>query len=600
MKKRMLLLSLCSILSLCASESDAAANCKLIKMGWDSQTPDYIAANIQEMEKQPFDGIRIKLSNWRQASSVFNPEKYPEELMQEDFVNLSKIKWGKFTDNFIGIITCKPEHKHQDWFDDKHWEAILHNIRLVSKAAKIGRCTGIAFDPEAYGWAMWSYRSAIHSGTKSFKEYKTQVAKRGRQFAEVVLSEIPDAKVLMLIATEKLQFTTKNGEWSLDAEKCFEASSDALLLPFIEGMLEVANGNFEIIDGNEMGYYYEKSEEYINAAKRVHENVPNILLEQSLRDKYKKHVKLGASIYLDEYFAMRPKRTLISNFMNEEERLQWLEHNIYWAFKTTDKYVWIWDEGLNWWTSKGIPHGTADAITSGREKALSGKPLGIDFNATASSASRKWENEFLKNTKFPISVQLYKLDEKDHKPVIDGIIDDPVWNKAKSKIALTQIYTRKHKSLHANTYGKIAFDSKNLYIMLGCMDKLWKIDKKIVHLAGDSVRITLSEKEDASDPIIIDIQPDGKCDLKKGGQTYNLDSFCKIGTDDNGWIIEASFPFEKLFDHQPSNKLYADIFRFRQDRGEKSSWIPAFKDSTDNCKNGIWLMENTETRNAKK
>jgi hypothetical protein len=132
------------------------------------------------------------------------------------------------------------------------------------------------------------------------------------------------------------------------------------------------------------------------------------------------------------------------------------------------------------------------------------------------------------------------------------------------------------------------------------MDKLWKIDKKIVHLAGDSVRITISEKEDASDPIIIDIQPDGKCDLKKGGQTYNLDSFCKIGTDDNGWIIEASFPFEKLFDHQPSNKLYADIFRFRQDRGEKSSWIPAFKDSTDNCKNGIWLMENTETRNAKK
>jgi hypothetical protein len=447
---------------------------------------------------------------------------------------------------------------------------------------------------------MWSYRSAVHSETKSFKEYKAQVRKRGRQFAEVMLSEIPNAKLLMLIATEKLQFTIKNGEWCSDTEKCFEASSDVLLLPFIEGMLEVANGNFEIIDGNEMGYYYESSEEYINAAKRVHEDVPNILLDQSLRNKYNKHVKLGASIYLDEYFAMRPKRTLLSNFMDEKERLQWVEHNIYWAFKTTDKYVWIWDEGLNWWTAKGIPQGTADAIISGREKASSGKPLGFDFKINVNNASAKWENEFLNNTKFPISVQLYKLDEKDIRPVIDGIIDDAVWNKAKSKIALSQIYIRKHKSLHANTYGKIAFDSKNLFIMLGCMDKLWKTDKKIAHLAGDSVRITLSEKEDASNPIFIYIQPDGKCHLKKDGQTYNLDSFCKIGTDANGWIIEAAFPFEKLFDRPPSNILYADIFRFRQDRGEKSSWIPAFKDSTDNCKDGIWLMDDTKTINVNK
>ena len=39
--------------------------------------------------------------------------QYPlAEKMKEDFENLSKIKWGKFTDNFIGIITCKVEHRH--------------------------------------------------------------------------------------------------------------------------------------------------------------------------------------------------------------------------------------------------------------------------------------------------------------------------------------------------------------------------------------------------------------------------------------------------------------------------------------------------------
>lgn len=597
MKRSLLLLLFLSLFTLsCASERDVGKEKtgKLIKMGWDSPTPDYIAANIREMEKQPFDGIRIKLNNWRLASSVFNPEKYPEEKMKEDFENLSKIKWGKFTDNFIGIITCKVEHRHQDWFNDNDWEAIVHNVRLASKAAKIGKCAGLVFDSESYGWSIWSYREAPHNKNKDFKEYCQQVRKRGKQFADAVRQEMPDARILMLVATEKILSKTNNGKWPSDAENCFEASSYALAMPFIEGMLDAAGGNFEIIDGNEVSYYYVDAGEYLNAAKRAHEDIPEMLLPEKSRDKWNRHFKIAQSVYLDEYFAMRKDRTLLSNFMDGKERLEWLEHNVYWAFKTTDKYVWMWDEGMNWWTSKGVPEGAAEAIVSGREKAETGKPLGFDFKAISEKALSKWEKEFLDKSKFPVTTQIFKMDDKDALPVIDGVFNDEVWKKAKPEMVLNQIYTRKHKTLHGKTNVQIACDSKNLYIKINCNDRLWEKNKNLLCFAGDSVNIILAEKKNIDNPAVITVEPNGKCSLMKNGQNYSLDSLCKIGTDSDGWTIESGIPFEKIFSEPPSGKIYANITRYRQDRGEISSWIPVLNKINYNCSNGIWIFGNAD------
>jgi hypothetical protein len=115
-----------------------------------------------------------------------------------------------------------------------------------------------------------------------------------------------------------------------------------------------------------------------------------------------------------------------------------------------------------------------------------------------------------------------------------------------------------------------------------------------MYFAGDSVNIILAEKNNIDNPAVITVEPNGKCNLMKNGQNYNLDSLCKIGTDSEGWTIETGIPFEKIFSEPPSGKIYANITRYRQDRGEISSWIPVLNKINYNCNNGIWMFGNTD------
>jgi len=114
---------------------------KLIKAG-HTPHPGYIRANIRRMEEQPFDGLVFPLRACG-GRYFWHPAPVDERDFQEDFRDLEKIEWGKFTDNFILVWTAAG--KILDWFDDGHWAAVEHNMRLVARSARLGRC-GIALE----------------------------------------------------------------------------------------------------------------------------------------------------------------------------------------------------------------------------------------------------------------------------------------------------------------------------------------------------------------------------------------------------------------------------------------------------------------------
>src|SRR5690606_6626216 len=75
----------------------------------------------------------------------------------------------------------------------------------------------------------------------------------------------------------------------------------SLLLPFLNGMLEAAKNNVQLIDGNEPAYYYKKSEDFYQAYWKTRQasllNVP-----PSLHQKYQRHVRAGQALYMDYVF----------------------------------------------------------------------------------------------------------------------------------------------------------------------------------------------------------------------------------------------------------------------------------------------------------
>ena len=156
---------------------------KLIKYGWDVPWPAYLVEHVREMEKQPFDGIMIQLGrdayapegeefgraslmNWGERftlggrgdySHVFLTKEFDERIFAADMEALAKIKWNKFTDNFVMVYSGSD----MDWFSDEDWATdgwVLRNVGLCARAARIGRCVGVCFDPESYtGRDPWGY-----------------------------------------------------------------------------------------------------------------------------------------------------------------------------------------------------------------------------------------------------------------------------------------------------------------------------------------------------------------------------------------------------------------------------------------------------------
>lgn len=355
-------------------------NKKLIEYGWDVPTPDFIRANIGDMEKLPFDGLIFRL---KAGDNVLDPAPYDEAKYAEDFDNAANIAWQKFTDNFVRMLAASD----QDWFDDSQWQAIDHNIRIVAKAARLAKCAGICFDPEPYGTNPWEYKKLIHKDDKSFAEYQAKVRERGNEFVRAILAELPNPKILTFYLIGMWKGSRLCGPLAPEERmKALSEESYALYPAFVNGMLDAAGANTIIIDGNEHSYYYTDVCEYLAAYHFVCQEA-SYLIDPSLWSKYRTNVQSGQALYLDYYFNLRDMKDP-SAFLTPEERPKWFEHNVYNALNTADEYVWCYSEHMDWWKGN-VPPGAIEAIQSARQKLQNRQPLGFDLKPIIQPALEK-------------------------------------------------------------------------------------------------------------------------------------------------------------------------------------------------------------------
>ncbi|MCA9438668.1 MAG: hypothetical protein KC978_22980 [Candidatus Omnitrophica bacterium] len=161
-----------------------------------------------------------------------------------------------------------------------------------------------------------------------------------------------------------------------------------LLPAFLEGMLEGASGGTTIIDGNEPSYHYDSPQDFFEGSHFIG-NTARYLIDQSLWGEYHRRVRTGQAVYVDEVMALRrPEHRGPAARMTEEERLLWLEHNFYWGLQTTDRYVWCYNEFLNWWDNGDITREEAEGM--GMTWPRDCVPP-ISFQEALLSAKRKYE-----------------------------------------------------------------------------------------------------------------------------------------------------------------------------------------------------------------
>ena len=331
------------------------------------------------MTQRPFDGLIFKLEG---GGKVLEPTPWDEAKFAGDYEALEAINWGSFTDNFVIMWAASD----QDWFNDEHWTAIEHNVRLVTRAARIADCKGVCFDAEPYGTDPWQYQDAVHRETKSFSEYEAKVRERGARFLEVIQEELPDPVIMTFFVLSFHRDLCVPMNPAMRAARLMKHHY-GLLPAFWEGMLDAAAPATSIVDGNEGAYYYTDSRQHFEAYHTIAERA-RYLVSEDRWPAYRSHVRVGQALYIDQYFGLRDRK-VPGHYMTPEERPQWFEHNAFWSLYTTDRYVWCYSERMNWWTNKDVPPGCEEAIRAAREKIDKHHPLGFDIGPIIAAAEER-------------------------------------------------------------------------------------------------------------------------------------------------------------------------------------------------------------------
>jgi hypothetical protein len=349
MGKTPIFFMLISILSISGFllRNNAKAQKKIIEFGWDYPKVGFLKTHLESMQKLPFDGVVFSFDF--DIYNAFDSSNYSEANFQ--YNELAGLNWGNFTDNFLLVRGAGYTGAH--WLDDATWIKIVNNLKLVSKALNASKAKGIGFDPEYYykdsTLNPWLYRASWYKNL-SYIQVGAYVKKRGKQFIQALQSSKPDLKILCFWLLELVDVQSKT--------QALAETGMALYPFFVEGMLEGQNKYSEIIDGNEGSYGFDKAEQFVESGYSQRQTGSKFLTT-SLQSKYKK-IGIAQAVYFDLIYGKTPA---LDKGYDQQTKEQWLRQNLYAAFKSTDKYVWFYNERVNWWTNS-IDSGVADIIKS--------------------------------------------------------------------------------------------------------------------------------------------------------------------------------------------------------------------------------------------
>jgi len=575
---------------------------KLIEYGWDVRQPSYVAEHIREMEKKPFDGIMMVAEF---SHHVFWKKEVDEKAIAAEMEALKKITWEKFTDNFIMMHS----RSNMDWFSDEDWKWVLRNVGICAKAAQAGRCVGVCFDPEPFwGRGPWRYEEQPRADEKSFAQFQEMVRKRGAQFMDRIEEEFPNPVIHTFFLSSHLHKAAVEPD-PVKRREILKGEFYGLWPAFVNGMLEAADPGTIITDGNEPSYYYSEPLQFFKSYHDIHQTA-QALIPLELRSKYRAQVQCAQAIYVEYLCGMRAMHTT-GSYLTPKERAKWVEHNVYYGLKSSDRYVWYYSQYMNWWTGWNIPEGMEAAIRSAREKIKSGQPLGFDIAAMVARASQALTHA--KNRPIePKTARVPRVVPGGARPKIYGRLDDAVWAEAVELGPFVPFAVASRKTLEAKTLARIAYDEKHLYISVRCEEP----EKELIQptkfqdrlsWSGDHVEVIISDPINAARHRHIAVNPDngrwdgifdGKTEAESD-KTWSPEYQSATAREKGFWAVEMAVPWASLRmgPPTPGDKLKGNLIRRTARRRtthfvETSTWSERRRSRAPEVEHfGTWVFE---------
>jgi len=361
-------------------------------------------------------------------------------------------------------------------------------------------------------------------------------------------------------------------------QKTFE---DECLWPaFVNGMMDGVKGKTIIVDGNEHAYYYDDAGKYTDSVRVMREGV-KFFFDPAIWPKYRKHVQAGHAVWVDNLCNLLPMRRT-SSAMSPEERAKWVEHNVYYALKTSDRYVWMYSQYMNWWENRRVPLYLEEAILSAKRKVDNGEPLGFDIVPVCRRANKRLRAD---RAEFrPRTARVRRL--TGPAPAIDGGLDDAAWKTATSLGPFAAIVEAPEYDL-TEKRAYVTYDERNLYVAFRCAEpdvkkkcpSFRRFDDGAWREDWDDVSVILAPEQDHNAWRLFGAGADGRHkDMHPGGKNANWkpDYRSAVHFAEDEWSVEMAIPWKALgrTAPKPGEKLAANVAHMRLRWGERqySTW----------------------------
>lgn len=316
---------------------------RLLEWGWHTPRLQDIPQYIDIAQSLPFDGLVIDIVTPRDrrglAWTIFgdNPVDNSElEILSTEF---SGFNWGRLTDNFLRVNVFPAD---VDWFED--FDTILLNLEAVAKLAHDLEFVGIMFDTEQYSDVrIFEYPTLTLANRYTFDDYSDQVFERGQAVMAALNRGFPGLTVLytfgVTIAAQP------------DALANLPNHEYGLLIPFIEGMIEAANEDNVLVDAFESSYIFKYEPQFSQAYTLIKGFTRDFYTRNPQR--YGETMQAGFGLWLDHNYCNEPG--LEPQGCPSGHNPETFERTVDLALRYSDRYVWIYSQGVNWYTGEGIP-----------------------------------------------------------------------------------------------------------------------------------------------------------------------------------------------------------------------------------------------------
>lgn len=307
---------------------------RLLEFGWNTPSLQEIPEMIDEAQRPPFDGMVLDADSVRDERglswAIYDRERIPQAEFDGIGEIVADVEWGRYTDNFLRLNLFNDEII--DWHDQMSIDAAFANTEAWARLAQDLGFVGIFLDTEQYGnVSSFDYWQMPEQSQHSLGDYEQLSYQRGREFMQALNRGYPGLTVMLTFGLST-KYSAPPLYW--------------LMNPFLEGMLDAADEGTVIVDGFENSYTYQGEFQFVMARGLITDYTPDTLVGNSQR--YREVMQTGFGLWLDHTCGDRGLGCT-GGYSPDT-----FEAAVKYAFKYTDRYVWVYSERVNWYTGDGI------------------------------------------------------------------------------------------------------------------------------------------------------------------------------------------------------------------------------------------------------